>query len=733
MRFLAFLIFFAALSVISEPAIAADEASSGASAVASEAHPGGAAESAADADRAEAGQAVEVVKAEDILVVTLAVDPAEVYLDTPVEIEVFSAEDLRALPGTNAIDVLDAIPGIRIQSQVQGQRGAVRIDGLPAEFTEILVNGQRYSGENGRAIDLGDVLFANIDRIEIIRGPQALRYSARAAGGVINIITKAPPTKGFRVSGETAAGDQEQALFEASVGWGTEELGLELTYDFNQVAGFNSPNSGSQDPDDGLASPFGQGSIYRTHDIYTTLRANPNSSTRLMTRVGYRLRDDGFAVDDGPIESRRETERWLFSQDARVSLSVFTEMYGTFTYSREDQDSTVGREVQITDDLARLEFGLTHSREVGPTLHSLTVGLDLATIGIAVNEGPVPETIENPDLVLPDIEERFARGGAFAILESEWTSWLESEIGIRYEMREHFRPSLLPQAAILFRPWQWDEDRGVKLRVSVGKAVRYPTLRDLFQPPVPQLGGGYFLAGSEDLDAEQAWAARVGIEANPKRWISGSIVGFYSETSDRIRAFDQGETVLIGTNIRPPNPVLCNGGARPDFCVDFPVPALSSIFRNTNIDDFTSYGIEFRLDLRPTQWIDLSLGYTWNRTRVDDSNIDIDELPNSPRHIANGRLRLTAPVWDTILTVRGQWRDRAIVETSGTGLLSFALNEESNTSFDLDVRLLQPLEQFVGYPVDLFADLQNATDNRVVDSNVVRGRSFLMGMKWNFE
>lgn len=730
MRFLALSIFIAALVAHSNSAFANAE-------MGSEVPRAGAAGDSRDGAAGAEGlplepsEAVEIVRAEDIVVVTLAVDPAEVYLDMPVETEVFTAEDLRVLPGTNAIDALDAIPGIRITSQVQGQRGAVRIDGLPPEFTEILVNGQRYSGENGDAIDLGDVLFANIDRIEIIRGPQALRYSARAAGGVINIITKAPPVDGVRVSGESAGGDQEQALFEASVGWGTEKLGIELTYDFNQAGGFNSPNSGSTDPDDGLASPFGEGSLFRTHDAYATLRANPNESVRLMTRLGYRLRDDGFAVNDGPVESRRETDRWLFSQDARVSISDLTEMYGTFTYSSEDSTSTVGRDVQITDELARLEFGLTHSREIGKTFHLFSAGLDLATVGIEVKEGALPDNIDNPDLELPDVEERFARGGAFAILESEWTPWLESELGVRYEMRENFKPTLLPQAAILLRPWQWDEERGIKLRFSIGQAVRYPTLRDLFQPPVPQ-DAGYFLAGSEDVDAERAWATRFGIEANPKRWITGSIVGFYSETIDRIRAFDQGESVSIGNNIRPPNQQLCDLGVV-EFCTERITPILSSIFQNKNIDDVTSYGIEFRLDFRPAKWVDLSLGYTWNRTQVDDSNIEIDELPNSPRHIANGRLKLTAPVWDTVLTVRGQWRDRAIVEGSGTGLLSFALDAESDTSIDLDFRLLQPLEKLVGYPIDFFADLQNATDNRVVDSNVVRGRSFLMGLKWNFE
>lgn len=686
-----------------------------------------------DAMNEESDEA-QILRAEEILVETEVVTPAEVYLDTPVETEVITGEELATLPATNAIDALDAIPGIRIIRRVQGQRGAVRIDGLPPEFTEILVNGQRYSGENGEAIDLGDQLFANIDRIEILRGPQALRYTARAAGGVINIITQAPPTDGARISGEAGGGDQEQAEFETNAGWGNDLYGFDLTYDYNQEAGFDTPSKtiGKANP-----SPFGEGSLYRTHDVYGTLRARPSDAIDLTTRLGYRLRDDALAVNDEPVSARRETDRFLLSQDARVRVSDSTEMYGTFTFSNEDTRSTIGRDVQITDQLARLEFGAEHARELFSGFHVLTVGVDVSTVGIEVDEGPIPPEIDNPDFDLPDIQERFSRGAGFAVLESEWTDWMQTELGLRYEVRENFKPELLPQAALLLKPRQWDEHRSIKLRLSAGQAVRYPTLRELFQPPAPQVGAGYFLAGSEDLDSEKAFAVRAGIEANPWRAVSASVVGFYSQTTDRIRAFNNGNSVLIGTTVIPANAALCAlGSSNPAFliwCSDRVAEDRSAIFENRNLDDFEAYGVEVRVELRPSEWVELNLGYTWNRNLVTDSNVDLDELPNAPRHIASARLRLTAPVFGTVLTARGQWRDEAIVETSGTGLLSFAGNRKSDPSFDVDLRVLQPLDRWLHQRMDLFVDARNVTDNRVIDSNVVRGRSFLAGLKWNFE
>jgi len=675
--------------------------------------------------------ATEAVRAEEIVVETEILKPAEIYQDTPVETEILTEEDLEALPALDAIEALEALPGVRITSQVQGQRGAVRIDGLPPEFTEILVNGQRYSGETGEAIDLGDQLFANLQRVEILRGPQALRYTSRAGGGVINFVTKPPPTSGASAEGLAGAGDQDRISSELNLGWGNERLGGVLTYDFNRIGGFKSPDRGSDDPDDGLPSTFGEGSLLRVHDVYSTFVARPAPSVEWTAHLGYRLRNQGFRIDDGPLLGRRKNERWLFTQELRFELASSTQLYNTFTFSYDDQDSTVGREFKLIDDFTRYESRLEHVQPIGPTLHVLTAGIDLSTNGIELEDGPVPDSIENDELMPSRLDERQSKAAGYVVLESELQSWLRSEIGVRYQTHEDFKPELLPQAALLIEPWRWDAERAVKIRLSAGRAARFPALRERFQPPSPQNGGAYFLAGSEDLEPEKVWALRGSIEANPRRWISASVAGFYSSTTNRIRAFDNGDPIQIGTNVIPANPRLCDLGqiAR---CTDSIEPVRATVFASRNLDDLESFGVEARLKLRPNEWTELSLGYTWNRTRVTDSNIDIDELPNSPRHVVNGRLRLTMPVVMTGITLRGTWRDRAIIEQSGTGLLSFATNEESNTSFEMDLRVTQPLEKWLGRQVEVFADVKNVTDNRVINSNVVRGRSFFAGVRASF-
>jgi outer membrane receptor for ferrienterochelin and colicin len=153
------------------------------------------------------------------------------------------------------------------------------------------------------------------------------------------------------------------------------------------------------------------------------------------------------------------------------------------------------------------------------------------------------------------------------------------------------------------------------------------------------------------------------------------------------------------------------------------------LFRKQNLDDVWTAGIETRLRWQPHRLVAFEAAYTYQKTRVSDSNIDIDELPNEPAHVVDTFLSLTAPRIDTVLTVQTRWRDTAATETSGTGLLGFASPDRSDPSVVVDLRLLQPLYE----GISLFVDVYNVSDTRIVDSYVVRGRSFLVGLRGSFQ
>lgn len=680
--------------------------------------------SAEDEGNGEKSGSREVLRAEAIQVVDSVIRPAEVFQDTPVETEVLIKQDIDELPATTPIEALDAIPGIRIQSRVQGQQGAVSIDGLPPEYSELLVNGQRYSGESQEAGDVGDLLFLDLEKIEILRGPQALRFTARAGGGVINFVTKPPPTDGWRVAGTVSGGDQGRLRAGGAAGYGRSNWGTSVIVDHNRIDGFDDPFPGSPDPRDGPDVVFGEGSSQKKTDVYATLAGRPSEKSELVVRFGHWTRDDDFAVDDGPIVARSEQKRFLGNVETKLAVTDATEFYAKVSVFHWTLDTTSGRAFELIDDLERVQLGASTFLELGDTTHVIEIGADLMTNGVELNEGGVPDTIVNPNLMIDDVSRRYEQFGVFIVTESELTESLSLEGGLRFETNPDFDPELLPQIAVLWTPWRWDAKRAVKLRVSAGRAALYPSLRDLYQPPVPQGGGSYFLAGNDNLVQETTWAVRASVEANPLRWVSGTVSGYYNEVDDAIRSTFLGQQIQIGENIIPANPTLCP--IFPEFCADQFNPITSSVFEKVNFDRLRTWGVEARLELRPREWIELALGYTWLRTKIKAPNLTLDELPNSPEHIANGKLVLRSKNTGTTFTTRASWRDQALVEGSGTGSASFTTNVRSRDSFDVDAQIRQTIP---GVDVDLFIQGSNLSDNRILDSYRVRGRSFVGGIE----
>lgn len=90
-------------------------------------------------------------------------------------------------------DVLRTVPGLNVvQSGGTGSLTSVFMRGTNSNHVKILIDGIDVSdpANPGRVFDLGHLATADIERIEVLRGPQSGLYGADALGGVISIITK---------------------------------------------------------------------------------------------------------------------------------------------------------------------------------------------------------------------------------------------------------------------------------------------------------------------------------------------------------------------------------------------------------------------------------------------------------------------------------------------------------------------------------------------------------------
>lgn len=110
-------------------------------------------------------------------------------------VSIITAEDLEKLDFDFALDAVAAAPGVTInQNGSYGGAASVRIRGASSGQTLVLIDGVPVGDPS---VTDGSFNFAyldtdNIDRIEVLKGPQSTLWGSDAIGGVVSIMTKKP-------------------------------------------------------------------------------------------------------------------------------------------------------------------------------------------------------------------------------------------------------------------------------------------------------------------------------------------------------------------------------------------------------------------------------------------------------------------------------------------------------------------------------------------------------------
>jgi vitamin B12 transporter len=109
-------------------------------------------------------------------------------------VTVITGEQIERKQQRTLPEVLQDVPGLNlVQNGSPGGFASVFMRGTNANHTKVLIDGidvSDPSAANGE-VDFSQFLASEIDRVEVLRGPQSGLYGSDAIGGVINIITKA--------------------------------------------------------------------------------------------------------------------------------------------------------------------------------------------------------------------------------------------------------------------------------------------------------------------------------------------------------------------------------------------------------------------------------------------------------------------------------------------------------------------------------------------------------------
>ena len=140
-------------------------------------------------------------------------------------------------------DALRAVPGVSVSS-AGGNFTAVRIRGGESSHTLVLIDGVEAAGGDGEYTFSG-LDTANIERIEVLRGPQSVFYGSNASAGVINIITRSG-FAGNEYGFSFEVGDQGSTNTSAFVSTRDERGGLSLSISDHRDAGWDFSGDGGE-------------------------------------------------------------------------------------------------------------------------------------------------------------------------------------------------------------------------------------------------------------------------------------------------------------------------------------------------------------------------------------------------------------------------------------------------------------------------------------------------------
>ena len=189
-------------------------------------------------------------------VIVTATKRAESLQDIPVAVNAFSAETIQEAGINNAGDLAIMTPALNINVNQSPFNARMTIRGIGTAQTDpalepsvgLFVDGV-FLGRSG----LGMSDLTDIERIEVLQGPQGTLYGKNTNAGAISVITKRPNFEEFEGYMEASAGDYSMYRLTASAsGPISDNLAFRLSGNVHQRDGYydNSAGDDLNDADD---------------------------------------------------------------------------------------------------------------------------------------------------------------------------------------------------------------------------------------------------------------------------------------------------------------------------------------------------------------------------------------------------------------------------------------------------------------------------------------------------
>jgi vitamin B12 transporter len=422
-------------------------------------------------------------------------------------VTVIDAEDIARHQDRFVVDALERVPGVTVrrQSNRPGSQTSIFIRGADSDQTLVLLDGVRLhdpSAPNREAI-LDHLGVVDIERIEVLAGPQSVLYGSDAIGGVINIITRrgeGPPTGTLRFDGGT------YSTFDLSAGvrGGGERHHYALSLSRIDSDGFSARSTPGSD-DDG----YGRTSIFARLGV---------GDERLGVEGSFQWLDAEIDIDSGAntATSRTDSRQYALSVAPHVSLlDGRWEQTLTGSLHRAERRNR-GQGFVLPSEFTGALYELDWQHVLRPAAWLTTVvggeyqhesgEFDLSKVGF------------------PRVEATADSGAVYLDQQLELGKYIDVTAGLRVELHDRFGSEQTGRVTAVVRLGQ----TGGALHGSLANGFKAPTLAQLFNDS--------FGSANRNLTPEESFGWDLGYRQRLGSRASFGVTWFGNEIDDLILA-----------------------------------------------------------------------------------------------------------------------------------------------------------------------------------------------------
>lgn len=499
----------------------------------------------------------------DTLVVTASRIPIP-WRETGSSISVITAEDLANRQVFTIADALRSVPGADVvQNGGLGKVTSIFLRGANSQQTLVLIDGVEVNDPAAPSggFDFAHLTVDNIERIEILRGPQSVLYGSDAIGGVINIITREGTDK------------PEVGLSAEGGSFGTYKV---LGSSAGQIDRFRYSLSASHLGSHGFSAADRRLPGNNEDDGYRNTTVSARGGWQALENLDLdavvRFHHAAIDIDDcggsegfaGPCDDPNHTSEsdQIFVR-GQGRLRLFDNLWQQqlrLSYSQTDRRDQDQADARHPEDSSSFRF--QGEKYKVDWQHTLALH-DNDTLVLGVTD-------EEERMATDSIDQKSANTlGLYLDNRLTLLDRFITTAGLRYDDHNRFGDKIswrVTQAILI-------PETGTKLRGSVGKGLKAPSLFQLFAP-----AGDFGPIGNPNLNPERSLG-----------WEAGFDQSFWDQR------------ILMGANY---------------FHNDFKSLIGFDFARGfQNIDEAMSEGVETYLEVHPLAFLTLRGNYTYTRSK----------------------------------------------------------------------------------------------------------------------